>query len=55
MRLKSVAPFPLELPAIGRVLQPGEVFEVDDDLAAALLDQPANFAAVKPTTTKDKE
>ena len=55
MRLKNVSPLGhLELPLIGRVLAPGEVFEVDDDAGAALLDQPGNFEAAPPTKETKK-
>lgn len=54
MRLKNISPLGhLDLPLIGRVLEPGEVFEVPDDIGAALLDQPGNFAAV--ATPKEKK
>ncbi len=53
MRLKNTSPLGLlDLPLIGRVLEPGEVFEVADDLAAALLDQPDNFKAAPATKEK---
>lgn len=53
MRLKNTSPLGLlDLPLIGRVLEPGEVFEVPDDLGAALLDQPDNFKAAPATKEK---
>lgn len=47
MVLKNVSPLgALWVPDLGREVDAGEVFEVDGDLAAGLLQQPANFEAV---------
>lgn len=47
MRLKNISPLgAIELPLIGRVLEPGEEFEVPDEVGAALAEQTANYAAV---------
>ncbi|HQV83795.1 MAG TPA: hypothetical protein PLX57_11880 [Ornithinibacter sp.] len=55
MRLKNISPLGhLDLPLIGRVLEPGEVFEVPDDAGAALLDQPSNYAKAPATKEKTK-
>lgn len=53
MKLRNVSPLGhLDFPLIGRVLEPGEEFDVDDKIGAALLDQPGNFEAVKATKEK---
>ena len=52
MKLRNTSPLGhLDFPLLGRVLAPGEVFDVDDDTGAALLEQAGNFEAV---TTKEK-
>lgn len=48
MKLRNVSPLGhLDLPLIGRVLEPGEEFEVDDDTGKALLEQVGNYEQVK--------
>lgn len=54
-RLKNVNPIgAVDFPLLGRVLEAGEEFDVDDDTAALLLEQDGNFQAVTKTTTKAK-
>lgn len=50
MRLRNISPLgQIDLPLIGRALEPGEVFEVDDAAGARLLEQPDNYEpAVEP-------
>jgi len=54
VRIKNVSPLgDLDVPALRRIVAAGEVVDVDDDdLAANLLDQPANWA---PAPAKGKE
>ena len=48
MQLKNVNPLgAVDLPLIGRTLEPGEVFDVPDKVGAALLEQIGNYEAVK--------
>jgi hypothetical protein len=48
MKLKNVSSLgDLEVPAIGRVVAAGEVFEVTADLGASLAEQPSNWVVVK--------
>lgn len=63
--LRNINPLgAVELPLIGRVLDAGEVFDIADDLGAALLEQVGNYElatepaapdvpapAAEPTTT----
>lgn len=42
----------VELPLIGRQLDAGETFEVDDATAKALLEQTGNYELVKTPTGK---
>lgn len=44
MNITNVSGEARYLPAIDHVVDVGESFEVDDDLAASLLEQPANWA-----------
>lgn len=45
MRLTNISPVgSVDITAIGRRVARGESFDVDDDLGARLLEQPANFA-----------
>ena len=37
----------VDLPLIGRTLEAGEVFDIADDLGAALLEQLGNYETVK--------
>lgn len=39
----------LTIAATGQTVEPGESVEVDDDLAAGLLEQPDNWSAAKPS------
>lgn len=58
MRLKNISPLgALDLPLIGRILDPGEEFEVPDEVGQRLLEQPANYQAVEPVkpAAKTKE
>ena len=58
MRLRNVSPLgALDLPLIGRILEPAEEFEVPDEVGERLLEQPANYeqVVVKPTTQTTKE
>lgn len=42
-------------PGLDRVVEAGEVFEVDADVAAVLLEQVGNYEAVKPGKTAPPE
>lgn len=54
MKLRNVSPLgALWVQAVQRVVEPGEVFEVDDATGTALLDQPANFKAAPRSTPKE--
>lgn len=56
MRLRNTSPYGrVDLPAIGRALDPGEEFDVDDDTGAALLEQAGNYEAVVKRGTKKEE
>lgn len=47
-KFKNVSPLgALDIPALGQIVEAGEVFEVPDDLVAALADQTENFEAVR--------
>ena len=52
MQITNISGVDRDLPALGRVIAAGETFDVADDLATSLLDQPANWAA--PTTKPAK-
>lgn len=55
MKLRNINPLgEVDLPLIGRVLAPGEVFDVDDDAGAALLEQVGNYEAVRATKETKK-
>jgi hypothetical protein len=44
-KIKNVSPLgDLDLPLIGRVVKSGEVFDVTDEQAVVLLEQPTNWA-----------
>ncbi|UUE19326.1 hypothetical protein [Microbacterium sp. J1-1] len=44
-QFRNVSPLgALDVPAIGRIIQPQEVFEVREDVAALLTHQPEHFA-----------
>lgn len=48
MLLKNTNPLgAVELPLIRRVLEPGEVFEVSDEVGTALLEQVGNYEQVE--------
>ena len=48
MRLRNVNPLgEVDLPLIGRSLEAGEEFEVDDETGAALLEQVGNYEEVE--------
>lgn len=48
MRLRNTNPLgAVELPLIGRVLEPGDVFEIDDERGNALLEQAGNYELVR--------
>ena len=48
MQLKNINPLgAVDLPLIGKTLEPGEVFDVSDEVGAALLEQVGNYEAVK--------
>lgn len=52
MKLRNTNPLgDVDFPLLGRVLEAGEVFEVDDNTGKALLEQVGNYQAV---TTKEK-
>jgi hypothetical protein len=56
MKIRNVSPIgDLDFPMLGRIVAAGEVIEVPDEVGAALLDQPANWAAVKSPTKSEKE
>ena len=47
--LRNVCPLgDVDLPLIGRSLTAGEEFDVSDDVAALLVDQPNNYELVSP-------
>lgn len=48
MRIRNVSGEARYLPAVDRLIDIDEVFEVDADLGALLVDQPANWAADEP-------
>ena len=53
VQLKNVNPLgAVDLPLIGRTLEPGEVFEVDDKVGKALLKQDGNYAEATKTEAK---
>jgi len=53
MHLKNVNPLgAVDLPLIGRTLEPGEVFEVTDAHGKHLLEQAGNYVEVKAPATK---
>jgi hypothetical protein len=58
MRLRNINPLgEVDLPLIGRTLEAGEVFEIDDERGNALLEQAGNYELVrepKPPTAKAK-
>ncbi len=46
MLIRNVSPVgDLDVPDLRRIVAAGEVIDVPDELGAALLDQPANWAA----------
>lgn len=48
MKLRNCNPLgAVDLPLIGKTLEAGEVFDVSDEVGAALLEQTGNYAAVK--------
>lgn len=48
--IKNVSPLgELDVPLLGRVLEAGEVIEVDDDIAERLLPQAGNYEPVDAT------
>ena len=53
MKVQNVSGAARFLPATGRDVEAGEVFDVDDVLGASLLEQPANWAT--PTKTAKVE
>lgn len=47
-QLRNINPLgEVEIPLLGRAVGAGEVFDVSDEQAAALLDQPSNYEAVE--------
>lgn len=50
MKIRNVSPLGA-IEVLGRLVEAGATFEVSDEDAARLLDQPANFEAVPATTT----
>ena len=49
MRLRNTNPLgTVDLPLIGRTLEPGEEFDVPDEQGAALLEQVGNYEAASP-------
>ena len=53
--LRNVSPLgAIELPLIGRTLEPGEEFEVTPEQAKALLDQTGNYEAVSAAQKNEK-
>jgi len=52
--LRNINPLgAVEVPLLGRVLEPGETFDVPKDVAERLLDQPGNYELVT-APTKEK-
>lgn len=48
MQLRNTNPLgAVDLPLIGRVLEPGETFEIDDERGNALLEQVGNYELVR--------
>lgn len=47
MKIRNVREYDLEIGATCQVVEPGDTVDVDDVLGAALLEQPANWQAVK--------
>lgn len=55
MKLRNINPLgEVDLPLIGRVLAPGEVFDVTDEQGAALLEQVGNYEKA-PATKETKK
>lgn len=54
MQIKSLLPFPADVVLIGRTVEPGEVVDVTDEQAAALLAQVGNWEAVEPVKSSAK-
>ena len=56
MKIKSILPYPVEVSNLGVAAEPGEVVEVDDVQAEALIESGAWVTAEKSrTTTAAKE
>lgn len=59
MEFRNISPLgDLYIPALGLDVAAGETFNVSDDVAESLLEQPTNFEPVKPAKSgavKDKE
>ena len=52
MRIRNLNPIgEVEVPSLGRVVAAGETVEVSDEVGAALLDQPMNWAPADPAPT----
>ena len=52
-KFKNVSPLgALDVPALGKIVQPGEVFEVDATLVQSFADQPGNFEPVTSTPSR---
>ena len=55
-RIKNVSPWGhLDVPLLGRVVESGEIVEVEDGHAVILLDQPANWEAVADAAKEAKK
>lgn len=56
MRLRNINPMGrVDLPLIGRILEPGETFEVDNDMGLRLLEQADNYEAVDSVGAPEEE
>ncbi|HPZ50943.1 MAG TPA: hypothetical protein PLG38_11425 [Propionibacteriaceae bacterium] len=55
MKIKSILPYPVEVPNLGIAAEPGEVVEVDDVQAEVLIESGAWVTAEKSRTTAAKE
>ena len=52
MKVRNICPLG-SVEVLGRLVDAGATFEVSDEDAARLLEQPDNFEAVPATTTKE--
>lgn len=56
MRLRNINPLgAVEVPLLGRVLEAGEEFDIDDEQGAALLDQVGNYEPAESDNKSDSD